>query len=258
MMNASTRIRQHSDTAVPSVTFLTAPSYMMPVSSRTRWFAIAICGALPAVFFLNACSSDHNSTSPKATPTSDTVAIDQGQLTIIDHWVNPGEDSGYYSYLGADDGDYVEIDDGEGGYDDYRMLLEFPLPTLGGDGIVDSAKVYDYACGHSGTFTDSIVLDHVNWGAVYKDSASWGGQTLLANVGTLVRDTSSGWKSVSVTSSVQADYTAKRANSQFRAEWLYIGTPSASMWDEFAGSYCEDGGSSNSTAGAGYLAIWSH
>ena len=76
--------------------------------------------------------------------------------------------------------------------------MQFALPKLAGKGVVDSAKMFDYACSHNTVFTDSIIVDHVNWGAAYADSASWGSQVLQANVGTLVRDTTTGWKTVNI------------------------------------------------------------
>jgi hypothetical protein len=227
----------------------------MPPFSRSRWILAAACATVPALTLLTACGSD-SATSPKSVAAADTVAIDQAGLTIIDRWVRPGSDSGFESFSGISDGDYVEAYPNDGNTDDYRMLVPFTLPTLAGRGVVDSAKVYEYVCRVSGTFADSIVVDHVNWGAAYLDSASYFGQILQANIGTLVRDDSAGWHSVSVTSAVQADYAAKRASSQFRFEWLYSTFPTNDTWVEFVGSYC--GGTTLAAAGEGYLVIWSH
>jgi hypothetical protein len=190
--------------------------------------------------------------------TSDTVALDENNVTLIDWWGSTGSaDSGYYSYNGAEDANLVQTDlDGSGDFDNYRLLTQYGLPKLAGKGVVDSAKMYAYACGHNNTFADSVIVDHVNWGAVFQDSASWGGQTLQANVGTLVRDTTSGWKSLDITSSVQADYVAKRANSQYRLEFSFATMPMGDQWVEFAGSYCNN--NTEGGAGQGYLVIWAH
>jgi hypothetical protein len=190
---------------------------------------------------------------------SDTVSLDESNVTVLDWWANTGSaDSGYYSYNGAGDGNFVQTDlDGSGDFDNYRLLIQYTLPKLSGKGVVDSAKMYNYACGHGGnTFSDSIVVDHVNWGAVFQDSLSWGSQTLQANIGTLARDTTSGWKSLDITGSVQADYAAKRANTQYRLEYSFATMPVGDQWEEFAGSYCSS--NAGGAAGQGYMVIWAH
>ncbi|HWZ59831.1 MAG TPA: hypothetical protein VNW46_12730 [Gemmatimonadaceae bacterium] len=216
---------------------------------------------MPAVVLLTACGSD-SSTAPKASvPSADTVAIDQSTSVIIDHWTNASS-SGYWDetaeYFG---GPYVETYSSGTYSEDYRLLIPFSLPTLAGRGVVDSAKVFEYACYHysnnsyNNPFTDSLVVDHVD-GAAFQDSASWGGRTLEANIGTLVRDTTSGWKSVTVTSAVKGDYAAKRSLSQFRLEWMYSNMPANWTETEFAGLDCTN--NAGGTSGDGYLVIWSH
>jgi hypothetical protein len=228
----------------------------MSFRSRSRWIAAATAVAIPAIVLSTACSSD-KAAAPASVAAADTVALDENNVNLIEWYVNPGNDSGYYSWNGARDGNYVEsYSDGSYFYN-YRMLLEFALPKLAGKGIVDSAKVNLYACQHDAAFTDSIVADHLNWGSVFTDSASWGGQTLQANIGTIVRASSTGWKTLNVTSSVQADYAAKRPNSQYRLEWNFATIPNSDQWVEFAGSYCE-GGTSEGNGGQGYMVVWSH
>src|SRR5579862_2523583 len=179
----------------------------MSLRSRSRWIAAATAVAIPAVVLSTACSTD-KAAGPAAAATADTVALDESNVNVVEWWVSTEDaDSGYYSFNGAGDGNYVETDLGDpGDFDNYRILMQYALPKLAGKGVVDSAKMYAYACSHNTAFTDSIIVDHVNWGAVFQDSASWGSQVLQANVGTLVRDTTSGWKSLDVSSAVQADY----------------------------------------------------
>jgi hypothetical protein len=228
----------------------------MSLRSRSRWIAAATAVAIPALVLSTACSTD-KAAGPASVASSDTVALDESNVNLVEWWVSiQNSDSGYYAFPGDDDGNYVETDlDNNGDFDNYRVLMQYALPKLAGKGVVDSAKMYNYACGNSGTFSDSIVVDHVNWGAAYKDSASYGSEIVQANIGTLVRDTTSGWKSLNITSSVQADYAAKRANTQYRIEWIYSAMPLGSQWVEFTGSYCNN---SESGAGQGYLVIWSH
>jgi hypothetical protein len=227
----------------------------MSIRSRSRWIAAATAVAIPAIVLSTACSSD-KAAAPASVATADTVALNPSNETLVEWWGN-SSDSGYYSYSGEDD-DYVQTyDNGSGNFYFDRLLMQFALPKLAGKGVVDSAKMYDYACAHNTAFTDSIVVDHVNWGAAYSDSASWGSQVLQANVGTLVRDTTTGWKTVNISSSVQADYAAKRPNTQYRLEWLYQTVPSSDVWVEFAGGDCEENGS-NGAAGQAYMVIWAH
>jgi hypothetical protein len=229
----------------------------MSLRSRSRWIAAAAAAAIPALVLFTACSTD-KAAAPASVATSDTVALDESNVTLIDWWGNVGSaDSGYYAYNGESN-NIVQTDlDGAGDFDNYRLLIQYALPKLSGKGVVDSAKMYDFACSSGpNAFTDSVVVDHVNWGAIYHDSASWGSQTLQANVGTMVRDTTSGWKSLDVTSSVQADYAAKRANTQYRLEFAFSTMPAGDQWVQFSGSYCNS--NSDARAGQAYLAIWAH
>ncbi len=206
----------------------------MSLRSRSRWIAAATAVAIPAIVLSTACSSD-KAAAPASVTATDTVALDENNVNLIEWYVNPGSDSGYYSWSGASDGNYVQTWNSGSDTYDYRMLLEFALPKLAGKGIVDSAKVNLYACENNQATGDSIVADHLNWGAVFTDSASFGSQTLQANIGTVVRDTSLGWKSLNITSSVQADYAAKRPNTQYRLEYNYTTFPTTNQWVEFLG-----------------------
>lgn len=205
---------------------------------------------------LTACGSD-SSTSPKSAPGVDTVAVDLSTALIAEHW--SGSDSGYTSSTVAGDGNFVEVDSYNSMDFDYRALVPFSLPKLSGKGAVDSAKVYQFVCETNGSSSDSIVVDHVSWGAAYLDSALYGGYTLNANIGTFVRSDSLGWRSLNVTSDVQADYAAKRSQSQYRFEYLYSTFPTSYQWIEFDGGYCGNNNQSGDLGGGnGYLVIWSH
>jgi hypothetical protein len=230
----------------------------MSLGTRSRWIAAATAVAIPTLVLFTACSTD-KAAGPASVATVDTVGLIETNVTVIDWWGNPGgADSGYYSYNGAGTGNFVQTDlDGSGDFNNFRLLIQYGLPALSGKGAVDSAKMYTFVCTHSSDVSaDSVIVDHIDWGAVFQDSASWGSQTLQANVGTLVRDTTSGWKSLAVTSSVQADYAAKRATTQYRLEFSNPTLPVGDQSVEFAGGYCN--GTSNGAAGQGYLVIWAH
>ena len=225
----------------------------MSLRTHSRWIVAATAVAIPALLLSTACSTD-KAAAPASVAASDTVALDAANETMILFWGNPSESA----YVSVNGGQNVvqTILDNQGDFDNYRLLMPFSLPKLAGKGVVDSAKMYNYVCSNTTIPGDSIIADHVNWGAVYRDSASWGGQTLQANIGTLVRDTTTGWKSLDVTSSVQADYVAKRANTQYRFEYGSSTLPMGYQQVLFAGTYCGNPGDDD--AGQSYIVVWSH
>jgi hypothetical protein len=232
------------------------PSNSIPQMTRTLRSYVALgCFAAPLVALLAACGSD--STSPsKAHPTADTVGFDPGTAQDLEHYYDLGSDSGYYSYAALYDGYYVENDDeSPTDYSAWRLIEQVALPTLVGQGVVDSAKMYEYVCDRDDAMTDSVTVDHIYWGAAFTDSASYVGQTVQANIGPIVADTMFGWHSLNVTSSVQADYAAKHANSQYRLEYL---TQAGPNYVELGGVYCNDDGGNTNAAGQAYMVIWQH
>jgi hypothetical protein len=217
------------------------------------WLVLA-CVAAPLGALMSACSSD--STAPKASPTADTVGFDPGTAQDLEHYYNQGEDSGYYSYAALYDGYYVENNgDDSTDYNDWRLIEQVHLPTLVGQGVVDSAKMYEYVCDRDDNMTDSVRVDHVSWGAAFSDSASYVGQTLQANIGPIIADTVFGWHALNVTSAVQNDYAAKRPNSQYRLEFLRL---ASNNYVELGGVYCGDDDGTTNGAGQAYMVIWQH
>lgn len=61
----------------------------------------------------------------------------------------------------------------------------------------------------------SIVVDHVDFGSTL-DTDDFDGGTLTSNIGTILTESSEGWKTLDVTSYVQADINSGRPASQFR------------------------------------------
>jgi hypothetical protein len=208
------------------------------------------------MLLLSACGSD-STTAPKSVVAADTVAVNSATAVSIEWYVNGTSDSNYFSHPSGSN-DYVETYNSNSGYHvDYRDLMEFALPALAGKGVVDSARVYRFVCySNSNAAADSVVVDHVNWGAVYSDSASFNGQTLASAVGVLVTDTTLRWHSTSVTSSVQADYAAQRTNSQYRVRYSSL-APGGTEYATGFGNNC-DSNVGNATAGPDHLVIWSH
>lgn len=235
----------------------------MPPLSRRSLLVVTALAVTPLTMFVTACGSD-SATSPKSTPSVDTVAFGPNNFTVDQYYVDSSQTPPAYEYeLYNWDNAYVEVENWNTNYwDDDRMLLWASLPVLAGRGVVDSAKVYEYQCDWYGSpFTNSaVVLDHVNWGAVIHDSAAFS-VALQDSIGTVSSDTTTGWRSVNVTSAVQADYAAKRSMTQFR---MRLSTQAYSLnmdnWVEFDNGQDDSDCNNNADqgAGVGYAVIWSH
>ncbi len=188
---------------------------------------------------------------------TDTIALNESNTAVIEWSGTIGSDSAFTSFSGVN---FIQTFlDGSGDFNNGRLLVQYSLPKLAGRGVVDSAKMYSFVCLNQGdAIADSVIVDHVSWGAVYEDSAAWGGQTVQANIGTLVRDTTTGWKSLNVTSSIQADYVAKRTTSQYRFEFGFGTEPVGQRIVYLAGGDCGDGGPQPANEGPGYVVVWAH
>jgi hypothetical protein len=228
----------------------------MSVRSHSRWIVAATAVAIPALVLSTACSTD-KAAAPSAVAAADTVALNESNTAVIEWSGETGSDSEFTSFNDANViQSYV---DGSGFFENMRLIVQYSLPKLAGRGVVDSAKMYNFICVNYGdAIVDSVIVDHVNWGATYEDSAAWGGQTLQPNIGTLVRDTTTGWKSLDITSSIQADYVAKRTTSQYRFEYGFGTEPVGDRFVYIAGGSCGDGGPEQPNAGPSYLVVWAH
>jgi hypothetical protein len=131
--------------------------------------------------------------------------------------------------------------------------MGFTLPTLAGRGVVDSAKAYVWVCGSPVTSVGTVLLDHVHFGAALNDSLAFRADSLQNDVGTVTADTITGFHSVTVTSSVQGDYSAKRPDSEYRMRFVPTTalTGSYNVFVELGEDEC-DGGS------LPFIVIWSH
>jgi len=261
----------------------------MRALSSSRRLALASFGLIPAVALLAACGS---STSPRAQSTPDTIGISEANAVDL-YASTAGGDTVYYSYNGLESGDYVEAQVYDStSFNEYREIVQFALPALGGKGIVDSARFAAYACDiYSGTYqqvgsgphttgrvtgarrsvgaaqrvhslkvgsdTAAIIIDHMDWGAEYTGSATYWGQSLATNIGVLMAgsDVTNGWKTTSVTAAVAADYAAHRTTSQFRLRYNDAGYPSIDSYVGFYGVACND---DLGIGGPMTLVIWSH
>jgi hypothetical protein len=247
----------------------------MSVRSGSRVAVLSAMVAVPAVVLISACGS--SSTSPQATTQVDTVGVSANSFIIEQY-----DSDYYYTDDTQDDGDFVEI---EGG-DDYREIMQYPLPALHGQRVVDSASVFEYACydyddertsppphgtaaarrlaarrakaGYRIGARDlqpAILLDHLHFAGSYVEASAWGGDFMGASA-TLIgsNDVSIGWKEASVTANVQADYAAGYPNSQYRIR--YASNPgSGEYYVDFGGlNDCDD----NGAAGGSFLVVWAH
>lgn len=226
-----------------------SPSDMTHVS-RVNSFVV-LAAAVIAIATLDACSND--STSPSASLRADTLAVPEQSTVIIQKYFNSG-DSSYDLEATTYDGAYVETIPNGGNSREWRIAFEIALPTLAKNAVIDSARFYQHVCYTYGAQDNAVVLDHLNWGASYGVAEAFEGQALQANIGTIASDTSTGWKSMLVTSSVQADYAAKRATSQFRERYNYSAFPASNnSYVEFGPMYCNQADS-----GQPYFVVWSH
>lgn len=100
----------------------------------------------------------------------------------------------------------------------YRMLFSFDLTAVPTGAVVDSARLRLFLAGHStNPFVElgNVIVDHVDYGATFEGSDYFAG-ALTADIGTIAADTALGYKSLLVTSAVQADLSAARTRSQYR------------------------------------------
>jgi hypothetical protein len=240
---------------------------------RPQRLLITLAVIAPAIAGLAACSSSNDSTSPKpqATPAVDTILADIDNLGVLEMDTVMSTDTtvwfGEYTY-GTDQfvGYYYYSNGGQSTTQYYRPVITYNLPTLLGQGVVDSAKAYVYQCGIYGYTGSSnvdpytlgkVIVDHVNIGRVVESSATtYMGDMLQANIATLSSDSSSGVRSMTVTTNVQADYAAKRPISQYRLEWQFTTPPSVT---NSGGYYADLGSDCGGTGGPGpWLVVWSH
>jgi hypothetical protein len=220
--------------------------------NRTRSTVLTLA-ALPVIALLAACGSD-SSTGPHSTPAVDTVAVDYSTYQQLEYYVNHGSDSSYSSWQNSYGYQYVDMyNGGNYAYED-RAIFGFSLPTLAGRGAVDSAKTYVYQCASPSLTLGSVILDHVHFGADLNDSAAFSGDLLQANVGTVTSDPATSLRAVTVTSSVQADYAAKRGSSQYRMEFV-LTTPPLAASNGVGVDFGEDACNGGTLP---FLVIWSH
>jgi hypothetical protein len=253
----------------------------MSHGSGSRWAVLSAIAAVPAVLLVSACG---NSTSPKGSPTVDSVGVSPTSV-IIERYFD-GSTVQYYTEPVYYEGDYAEVYNDTTSTGDYRELLAYTLPALHGSRVVDSATVFDFVCsdysndahvtrgtpfpaaqrlsarhatvGHAfgpAGGQPAIMLDHIYFeGSDRTDSTAWGADLMAGSPGTLVAagDGALGWKAVSVTAAVKADYAAGHPVSQYRIQ--YASNPGGTYSVDFGGVFCYNDG----TAGPSSLVIWSH
>jgi len=247
----------------------------MSALAGSRWAVLTAMAAVPAVLLVSACG---NSTSPKAY-SADTVAASANAEII-----KRDSGGGFDVYPVQEDGDYIELYEGE----DLREVMQYALPALHGQHVIDSASVFEYVCDNyisSGAVTapphataaalrmaarratrrdlltpqnggsPSVLLEHLAYEGAYTDSLTWGAELMGAPTQLIAAtDNTLGWKEASVTGVVKGDYNAGRANSQFRIQYS-SNNDSSYQYIDFGGVYCTD---ANGATGGSRLVIWSH
>jgi DNA-binding beta-propeller fold protein YncE len=108
----------------------------------------------------------------------------------------------------------------------YRQFYSFDLSRIPAGTIVISATLRLYQASvvgspYNGTL-GSVIVDHVDYGTSL-DGTDYGAATLLlGNVGTLSSDSSTGYKTLSVSSRVQNDLGNVRLRSQYRLRFSQL------------------------------------
>jgi hypothetical protein len=239
---------------------------------RPQQLLVTLALSLPAIAGLTACSSDSTSPKSQAVPAADTILADINNLGVLEIDTLMSTDTsvvfGEYTY-GTDQfvGRYHNSNGSPSSTQSYRPVITYDLPTLAGQGVVDSAKAYAYQCaiyGYDGSTNldpytlGHVIVDHVNLGRVVQSSLStYAGDTVQANIGTISSDSTRGVHSITVTTSVQADYSAKRSVSQYRLRWLFTTAPSTV--GNYSAYYSDLGSDCGNNGGPGpWLVIWSH
>ena len=100
----------------------------------------------------------------------------------------------------------------------YRTLYSFDITGIPTGAVADSGRLRLFLATHSlNPFAElgDVIVDHVDYGATFEGSDYFAG-ALQTNIGAIASDTSIGYKSLLVTSSVQADLAAARTRSQYR------------------------------------------
>lgn len=101
-----------------------------------------------------------------------------------------------------------------------RGLVGFDISSLQGWTIVSATlRLYqDTVDPAAYTSLGTVVVDHINFGSSV-DSGDLTGGTLTSNIGTLSTSATIEWKTLDVSSYVQADINAGRTSSQFRTRF---------------------------------------
>jgi hypothetical protein len=103
-----------------------------------------------------------------------------------------------------------------------RAFLSFDISGIPANATLTVARLrctQGFVSGTPYSSLGSVVVDHMNYGATFPGSSTYGANALLGNIGTLSADASLALKTCSVLIAVNADRTASRTRSQFRLRW---------------------------------------
>jgi hypothetical protein len=98
-----------------------------------------------------------------------------------------------------------------------RGLVGFDISSIQGKTVVSATlRIYQYiVTGSPYTDLGTIVVDHINFGSSM-DVGDYSLAALASNIGTISSNATYEWKTLDVTSYVQADLVAGRTSSQYR------------------------------------------
>lgn len=130
--------------------------------------------------------------------------------------------------------------------DYYRGFFGFDISSLQGRTIVSATlRIYQFSSDAS-AYTDlgNLTVDHMNFESSL-GTGDFSAGALTTNIGTISNNTTTEWKTLDVSSSVQADINTPRTSSQFRI-LFDVGTDSDGAQDAaFFESAENTGGSGN-------------
>lgn len=148
-----------------------------------------------------------------SSPTGPSTSVTLSSAAAFDGWAQSNGVANA-SAAGPLVGDADQIFAGVG----YREFYSFDLSAIPAGATIDSATLKLYQANVKGqpyTVLGNVIVDHVDLGTAL-DGSDYGAPAIASNIGTLSTSPTIEYKTLDVTSSVQADRTVGRQRSQYR------------------------------------------